>query len=1031
MTFCAGLPYTQQSKKPEKKRKNQLVSAQNGERELERIDVPAVAQLTVKQIMSDQTAWSIRKTNQDWLGESNLLREKKRFIREILREAPAIPGMQYPTPAEEKTENLSNVIPQVAAQTLGISFDGATGPTETGTFPPDMQIGVGPTQIVVFVNGRLRTFNKSTGVADGVINVVPDVFFSSVITPVGTGETVETIYPHVRYDRISNRWFLNIIDSSITTATGEFSRPNRILLAVSDAVSNGTITASTVWTFYQFQGDATRYADYQSFGIDATALYIGANLNTLAGDFNNTKAWIIPKAPALSGSPLTIWVADNLLVEGAGPFAPQGVDNPDPNNSGATAVGYFIGVDNATFNTLIMRRITNPGSLSSAPTITGNISVVVNETQFPVLVPHLGNTGGINGSLDALDDRLSAAIIRNGRLWTAHNIGVNNTGTTANPLTRNAARWYELQNLNSTPTLVQSGTIFDNTIPNDNNQRNYWIPSIAVSGQGHAALGCSIAGANERVNAFITGRLAGDTPGTMREGPGGAALPGITNSTFAYNPPADVGGSFGRRWGNYSMTVVDPLNDMTMWTIQQYVNGTDTYGVRVAQLVAPPPATPTSSTPIDVPAGQTSINVIITGTTVNGSGFYDPGSNLPAPAQPFNHITASVSGTNLVVNSVTYSNPTSITLNLNTMGSEAGLRNVSVTNPDGQTRTGNNILNIVSSASLIISGTIIYGTTPVEQMPKFVAGVSVNAIGASSQTASTTSTGAYSLNNLIEGGNYTVTPTKTGDVNSISNLDASRIAQHIVGLTTLSANQLIAADTSGNGVVGALDAAYIAQFVASIPNPSITGTWKFLPASRSYPNVLTNQTNQNYSAVLVGEVTGNWNPTGVLQAEFLSTLSTEKVESRQAIEEVKNRQKNDDQTAVEAVKVTARSRAESGEQKTAEHLTIELAAKETTGEGILAYQFDLLYDAGQIAPQADACEIAETISRGMTAICGMSEPGVLKVAVFGTTPLTGEGTLLKLNFKTVETRGLTSGLGIKNFMFNESLPSAVTVRGQW
>src|SRR4029079_11945708 len=134
-----------------------------------------------------------------------------------------------------------------------------------------------------------------------------------------------------------------------------------------------------------------------------------------------------------------------------------------------------------------------------------------------------GNTIATNGRLDALNIRLYAAVIRNGRLWTAHNIGVDNTGVsqtvTANN-TRNAARWYEIQNLTGVPSFVQSGTLFDNTAPNDVNQRNYWIPSVAVSGQGHAALGCSIAGANERVNAFYTGRLVGDTLGLMRDGPG-------------------------------------------------------------------------------------------------------------------------------------------------------------------------------------------------------------------------------------------------------------------------------------------------------------------------------------------------------------------------------------------------------------------------------------------------------------------------------------------------------------------------------
>ena len=78
--------------------------------------------------------------------------------------------------------------PKIAPQGLGTNWDGVTGPTETGAFPPDTMGAPGPTQFVIFVNGRLRSFSKATGTADGVLNVNPDVFFASVVTPPGSGE---------------------------------------------------------------------------------------------------------------------------------------------------------------------------------------------------------------------------------------------------------------------------------------------------------------------------------------------------------------------------------------------------------------------------------------------------------------------------------------------------------------------------------------------------------------------------------------------------------------------------------------------------------------------------------------------------------------------------------------------------------------------------------------------------------------------------------------------------------------------------
>src|SRR5436309_9328841 len=102
-------------------------------------------------------------------------------------------------------------------QTLGTSFTGATrsGTNPTSAFPPDCQGAVGPTQYVVMVNNRIVTFNKSTGLADGVINTTTNTFFNSVRNASGTSD------PRVRYDRLSSRWFLVIIN---------VSTPNRILI---------------------------------------------------------------------------------------------------------------------------------------------------------------------------------------------------------------------------------------------------------------------------------------------------------------------------------------------------------------------------------------------------------------------------------------------------------------------------------------------------------------------------------------------------------------------------------------------------------------------------------------------------------------------------------------------------------------------------------------------------------------------------------------------------------------------------------
>jgi hypothetical protein len=153
--------------------------------------------------------------------------------------------------------------------------------------------------------------------------------------------------------------------------------------------------------------------DYPTLGIDANALYIGGNnfCGSPTQTFNSTDGYVVRKSSILSAGPLVVTAFRGLVATstGAGPFTPRGVDNYDS----ASNEGYFIGVDNASFGTLMLRRVSTPGA---TPTISANISIGVNTTEFPITVPHLGNTGSTNGNLDGLDDRLFAAHIRNGRL---------------------------------------------------------------------------------------------------------------------------------------------------------------------------------------------------------------------------------------------------------------------------------------------------------------------------------------------------------------------------------------------------------------------------------------------------------------------------------------------------------------------------------------------------------------------------------------------------------------------------------------
>jgi hypothetical protein len=557
------------------------------------------------------------------------------------------------------------LLPAGTTPTPVISTPAFTAATlvDTSSFPPDTMGAVGPSQYVVALNGRIRTFDKTTGVADGVLDVHTDLFFAAAMSP-----NAFTSDPRVRYDALSGRWFFIMID--VTLSGGA----NRTMIAVSDGPE---LTPDTVFTYYYFVMSPTLFTDYPTLGIDANALYIGANMFTLAFGWHGTHAAVVRKSSVLTGGPIVFTTFPLTTGSSPGLYTPIGVDNPDP----SATEGWLVGVDNASFGLLVSRRVTDP---AGTPTLSANLGVTVPTTNFPAPVPHLGNTGGNNGRLDSIDDRLYDAKIRNGRLWTAHQIRTSALGVPSTAAgSRNSIRWYELS-ISETPVLVQAGTVFDSAATNE---RWFWMPSIMVSGPGHVALGYSQAGPQLTPNAGLTGRLASFPAGTM------ADRQDLTTSTATYNPPSDPGGAAGRRWGDYSFTSLDPCDDMTMWTAQEFASETNIYGVHVARLLAPPPTVQDCAAPVQLVAGGAAATV-----SLNGSGFYQPPTGLGACRIPF---SVDVTGVSTISEPEPGAFSTVDLLAVADGGAAIGPRSITLTNPDGQSTVAANCIEVIEPAAVV------------------------------------------------------------------------------------------------------------------------------------------------------------------------------------------------------------------------------------------------------------------------------------------------------------------------------------------
>lgn len=305
--------------------------------------------------------------------------------------------------------------------------------------------------------------------------------------------------------------------------------------------------------------------------------------------------------------------------------------------------------------------------------------------------------------------------------------------------------------------------------------------------------------------------------------------------------------------------------------------------------------------------------------------------------------------------------------------------------------TSNGDLTIISAD---ITGRITYANAPVLTP---VPNATVSGAGSVPVSDVTDANGDYTLSGLGTGA-YTVTPSRApqpiATLNGISPSDSALIAQFGAGFITLNSNQLIAADVTNNGTVSPLDAAYIAQWSIGIPNPGITGSWRFLPASRNYANAETNQVNQDYSAILMGDVTGNWNPLGPGFAPDFGGVSGVETE------------------AMKVLLPTGKAARNAG-------LSIPVVVSDVSGRGVIAYRFEVGFDPKVISPAELAADIENSVSSDMTVVFNSAESGLLRVAVYGATPATGEGVLLRLNFNVHGEVGSSTPLTMNTFIFNE------------
>jgi hypothetical protein len=170
------------------------------------------------------------------------------------------------------------------------------------------------------------------------------------------------------------------------------------------------------------------------------------------------------------------------------------------------------------------------------------------------------NGAGIGINLQGVGSRFATTVIRNGSLWTCQAVGLSGTNgiyagdQSGTNVDRSGIQWLKL-NVDAAAGLLSyntHGRIFDRA---SSNPSYYYFPSLMVNCAGDAVMGFSGSSTNTYVSAFYAWRSASGSivaaPRPVREG----EIP----LTFS-------------RAGDFSATTLDPTDDWSFWTVQEYAD---------------------------------------------------------------------------------------------------------------------------------------------------------------------------------------------------------------------------------------------------------------------------------------------------------------------------------------------------------------------------------------------------------------------------------------------------------------------------
>lgn len=109
-------------------------------------------------------------------------------------------------------------------------------------------------------------------------------------------------------------------------------------------------------------------------------------------------------------------------------------------------------------------------------------------------------------------------------------------------------------------------------------------------------------------------------------------------------------------------------------------------------------------------------------------------------------------------------------------------------------------------------------------------------------------------------------------------------------------------------------------------------------------------------------------------------------------------------------------------------IKIPVLVSDLSSYGIIAYQFNVVYDSMMLRAHGVSAENTLTASWG-NAIANVKFPGIMIVGAFGVTELSRGDTLINLVFHVLASPGDSSAILLEEVRFNKDYPQAMVVNG--